>query len=44
MAKDSQIDKKEVRELKSKGQTPVSREAQNHNHNAKKHSIKNNHF
>lgn len=43
MAKDSQIDKKEVRERKCNGQTPISREAQNDNRNAKKHSIKNNH-
>ncbi|AND83542.1 hypothetical protein [Clostridium tyrobutyricum] len=44
MAKDSQIDKKEVREQKAKGQTPLTREGQNFNRNAKKHSIKNNHF
>ncbi|WP_291722806.1 hypothetical protein [Clostridium sp.] len=43
MAKDSQIDKKEVRERKCSGQTPLTREAQNGNRNAKKHSIKSNH-
>ncbi|WP_446898462.1 hypothetical protein ACSVC9_00610 [Clostridium sp. LBM24168] len=43
MTKDSQIDKKEVRERKCNCQTPISREAQNGNRNAKKHSIKNNH-
>lgn len=43
MAKDSQIDKKEIREKKSNAKTPISREAQNNNRNAKKHSIRNNH-
>lgn len=42
MAKDSQIDSKQVRERKCNGQTPLTRENQNHNKNAKKHSIKNN--
>ena len=42
MAKDSQIDKKEVRKEKSKGQTTIAEEAQNHNKNAKKQSIENN--
>ncbi|WP_281350127.1 hypothetical protein [Alkalibaculum sporogenes] len=42
MTKDSQPDKKEVRKKKSKGQTPITAEAQNHNKNAKKQSIENN--
>ncbi len=41
MAKDSQIDKKEVRLKKSNGQMPLtSEEGKNHNRTAKKHSIK----
>lgn len=41
MAKDSQIDKKEVRMKKCNGQTPLtSEEGKNHNATAKKHSIK----
>lgn len=39
MPKDSQVDKKEVRKAKSKGQTPLTRENQNQNRNAKKHSV-----
>ena len=42
MAKDSQIDNKSARKEKCNGQTPITREAQNHNKNAKKKSIKNN--
>jgi hypothetical protein len=40
MPKDSQIDKKEVREKKSKGQISIATEAQNHNKNIKKQSAK----
>lgn len=42
MAKDSQIDNKSVRMEKCNYQTPLTKENQNHNKNAKKHSIKNN--
>ena len=42
MPKDSQPDNKRDRNIKAKGQTPITRENQNHNKNAKKHSIKNN--
>ncbi len=42
MAKDSQIDKKQICIKKCNGQTPLTRENQNQNRNAKKHSIKNN--
>lgn len=42
MPKDSQPDPKGVREKKANGQTPLTRENQNHNRNAKKHSISNN--
>lgn len=42
MAKDSQIDPKQVRDKKCNGQTPLTRENQNDNKNAKKQSIKNN--
>lgn len=42
MPKDSQIDKKEVREEKAKGQTPLTKENQQKNKNAKRQSIKNN--
>lgn len=38
MPKDSQVDKKETREEKSHGQTPPTRENQNHNRNTKKQS------
>lgn len=41
MAKDSQGDSKKARKQKSKGQTPITQEAQNQNPNAKKKSIKN---
>lgn len=42
MPKDSQIDKKEVRAKKCNYQTPLTRENQNQNRNAKKKSIPNN--
>lgn len=42
MAKDSQIDPKSVRKKKANGQTPLTRENQNQNRNAKKKSIQNN--
>ena len=42
MPKDSQPDPKWVREKKANGQTPLTRENQNHNRNAKKKSIKHN--
>ncbi|MGL5087610.1 MAG: hypothetical protein ACRC68_18165 [Clostridium sp.] len=40
MAKDSQIDNKEVRMEKCNYQTPLTEENQNQNRNAKKHSVK----
>lgn len=42
MPKDSQPDKKEVRDEKANGQTPLTKENQNKNKNAKRQSIKNN--
>jgi len=42
MPKDSQPDSKPVRKDKSNGQTPVTRENQNQNKNAKKQSVKRN--
>ncbi|MGN8875480.1 hypothetical protein [Pseudoflavonifractor sp. HCP28S3_F10] len=42
MPKDSQPDPKEVRREKANGQTPLTRENQNQNRNAKKQSIRNN--
>jgi len=42
MPKDSQPDKKEVRERKSKGKTTIMTEAQNHNPTSKKQSVSNN--
>ncbi len=42
MSKDSQPDNKEARMKKAKGQTPITRENQNQNKNAKKQSIKHN--
>lgn len=39
MPKDSQTDPKDVRQEKAKGQTPLTRENQNKNPNAKKKSI-----
>ncbi len=41
MAKDSQPDNKTARKKKAKGQTPLTRENQNQNKNAKKQSIEN---
>lgn len=40
LPKDSQIDNKESRMRKCNGQTPLTAENQNHNPNAKKHSVK----
>lgn len=42
MPKDSQPDNKKSREAKANGQTPITRENQNQNKNAKKQSIKGN--
>ena len=42
MPKDGQPDNKKVRIEKAKGQTPITRENQNQNRNAKKQSIKKN--
>ena len=42
MPKDSQPDNKKARMEKAKGQTPLTRENQNQNRNAKKQSIENN--
>lgn len=42
MPKDSQPDHKSARTEKSNGQTPLTRENQNQNRNAKKQSVKNN--
>lgn len=42
MPKDSQPDNKKARIKKADGQTPLTRENQNQNRNAKKQSIKNN--
>ena len=42
MLKDSQPDPKGVREAEANGQTPLTRENQNKNRNAKKKSIRNN--
>ncbi|WP_268876700.1 hypothetical protein [Konateibacter massiliensis] len=42
MPKDSQPDNKEARMEKCNGQTPITRENQNKNKNAKRHSIENN--
>lgn len=42
MSKDSQPDPKQVREAKANGQTPLTRENQNQNKNAKKQSIRHN--
>lgn len=42
MAKDSQPDPKSVRKEKANGQTPLTRENQNQNRNAKKKSTPNN--
>jgi len=40
MAKDSQVDNKAARKEKANNQTPLTRENQNQNRNAKKQSIK----
>lgn len=40
MPKDSQPDNKKARKEKSKGQTPITTEGQNHNPNTKKQSVK----
>lgn len=42
MPKDSQPDNKEASREKCNGQTPITRENQNQNRNAKKHSIRKN--
>ena len=42
MPKDGQIDNKRASMEKCNWQTPITRENQNQNRNAKKHSIKNN--
>lgn len=42
MPKDSQPDNKQDRMKKSNGQTPITRENQNQNKNAKKKSVPNN--
>ncbi len=42
MTKDSQVDNKVARNIKANGQTPLTRENQNQNRNAKKQSIRNN--
>ena len=42
MPKDSQVDNKDARKQKAKGQTPLTKENQNQNRNAKKQSIRNN--
>jgi hypothetical protein len=42
MPKDSQPDNKKARLRKANGQTPITRENQNQNSNAKKKSIPNN--
>jgi len=44
MTKDSQPDNKKARTEKANDQTPITRENQNQNRNAKKQSIKNNHI
>ena len=41
MPKDSQVDNKRARKDKSRGQTPLTRENQNHNPNTKKQSVQN---
>ena len=42
MPKDSQPDNKKARKAKARGQTPLTRENQNQNRNAKKQSAENN--
>lgn len=41
MPKDSQPDDKQARQKKCRGQTPITRENQNQNPNAKKQSVPN---
>ena len=40
MTKDSQVDNKKSRLIKSKGQTPLTAENQNQNRNTKKQSVR----
>lgn len=40
MTKDSQIDNKKARRIKSKGQTPITADGQNNNRTTKKQSAK----
>lgn len=40
MPKDSQIDNKIARKIKSKGKNTIAEEAMNHNKNSKKKSVK----
>lgn len=42
MPKDSQVDNKKARQAKCKGNTPLTREDQNHNRNSKKQSAERN--
>ncbi|MEL4107081.1 hypothetical protein AAFA46_09620 [Oscillospiraceae bacterium WX1] len=42
MAKDSQPDNKKARTQKAHGKTPITKENQNQNNNAKKQSVENN--
>lgn len=42
MTKDSQPDNKKARKEKANGQTPITRENQNHNKNTKKQSNRDN--
>lgn len=42
MPKDSQVDNKKARKEKANGQTPLTRENQNHNKNNKKKDDRNN--
>lgn len=42
MAKDSQPDNKKARKEKANGQTPITKENQNQNKNAKKQSVEQN--
>lgn len=42
MPKDSQVDNKKARKEKANGQTPITKENQNHTKNTKKQSAKSN--
>lgn len=42
VAKDSQIDNKTARKIKSRGNSTIATEGKNHNKNSKKQSIENN--